>query len=762
MNFDWLTGKKNNNTPPRNGSQGTSGSKSNSNTSSNNTVNSTTTKGNGKPSTQDMDKIRAIVKQESERRMVGFRKQMAEVTKQRDSLQLQLNRTQAELEGVKADNNLRGGGGSGGGNGQSTKNNDSKNVNQNNELVDRLREQLEESNTRLAISESEKFGLQESLNVAMSNYKEAQAQADAFEAMESDLQNQFSQKMIEYKEKVKELEVNIKTKDTTLRLLKEENTKFEKNNQNINDSNNEIVLNLKNQLNNEKEKYIKLEKDMNAKNRNFEVTLENNNELKKRVAGLENEMKLIEQEKDNLLNEIKQLEINATNDRKTYENNINIEKEKYANMFNEMTKKNDELHENIKVKEQTNINTIKQMKIEMNKEMERNVQNAIVTATLKASNETENEKTKDLIHELQLAQKSLVESNKTIENLKKDHIIEMKNAINQAITNATVAANDVAAKNVKVMQDLKAAHEVALQAAIEETKKKSREEATEVANAAKAAHEAALELAVKEALDEAETKSQERTQKSAEEAKVAHEAALELALKEALEEAQTKSQEMAQKAADEAIQTGLQKAAVAHEAVLQEAVKQASERAAKKSKEEQIALQETLEEERKKNKAIENTVQLLKDNSIKIKNDYENELKKLTIKLKNSEQLVVDVQDNINQSIHTINKEKEENEKSVLLLNNQLNDMKIQLDASTNNTIQVRKKLNEKIDLMKTEHAIVIKNLSDEHLLKINQINISNKRNHEKILNKEKDAWRNETEELLRKHLEVSYILFYF
>ena len=86
-----------------------------------------------------MDKIRAIVKQESERRMVGFRQQMAQVSQQRDSLQLQLNRTNAELEGMKTVHNMRN---SSSGSGGTTTNNN----NDNNELTARLREQLEDSN----------------------------------------------------------------------------------------------------------------------------------------------------------------------------------------------------------------------------------------------------------------------------------------------------------------------------------------------------------------------------------------------------------------------------------------------------------------------------------------------------------------------------------------------------------------------------------------------------------------------------------------
>ena len=87
-----------------------------------------------------MDKIRAIVKQESERRMVGFRQQMAQVTQQRDSLQQQLNRTNAELEGMKTVHNMRNS--SSGSGGTTTTNN---NNNDNNELTARLREQLEDS-----------------------------------------------------------------------------------------------------------------------------------------------------------------------------------------------------------------------------------------------------------------------------------------------------------------------------------------------------------------------------------------------------------------------------------------------------------------------------------------------------------------------------------------------------------------------------------------------------------------------------------------
>jgi hypothetical protein len=175
--------KDNNNPPP-------AYSTSNNNTGGKSSSTPASTSKSSK-SNPDMAQIREIVKQESERRMVGFRKQMADVTQQRDTLQLELNRTKAELEGTRTVQHMRGqrapahGGDS--------------------ELTARLREQLEESNTRCAIAESEKMTLQQTVREVKNASDASEAKANAFEAMEADLQAQFTQAMAAHKQTVKEL-----------------------------------------------------------------------------------------------------------------------------------------------------------------------------------------------------------------------------------------------------------------------------------------------------------------------------------------------------------------------------------------------------------------------------------------------------------------------------------------------------------------------------------------------------------------------------
>ena len=127
-----------------------SNSQPNTTTTSTNGNSSKTSSSSSKQSNLNPDQIREIVKQESERRMIGFRKQLADVKNQRDTLQLELNRTKAELQGTKTVQQMRG---------QDTTNN----TNQDFEIANRLREQLEESNTRCAISESEKMSLQQQI-----------------------------------------------------------------------------------------------------------------------------------------------------------------------------------------------------------------------------------------------------------------------------------------------------------------------------------------------------------------------------------------------------------------------------------------------------------------------------------------------------------------------------------------------------------------------------------------------------------------------
>ncbi len=135
-----------------------SNSQPNTTTSSTNGNSSKTSSSSSKQSNLNPDQIREIVKQESERRMIGFRKQLADVKNQRDTLQLELNRTKAELQGTKTVQQMRG---------QDTTNTTTttnNNTNQDFEIANRLREQLEESNTRCAISESEKMSLQQQIN----------------------------------------------------------------------------------------------------------------------------------------------------------------------------------------------------------------------------------------------------------------------------------------------------------------------------------------------------------------------------------------------------------------------------------------------------------------------------------------------------------------------------------------------------------------------------------------------------------------------
>ena len=173
-----------------------SNSQPNTTTTSTNGKSSKTSSSSSKQSNLNPDQIREIVKQESERRMIGFRKQLADVKNQRDTLQLELNRTKAELQGTKTVQQMRG---------QDTTNN----TNQDFEIANRLREQLEESNTRCAISESEKMSLQQQI-ISITKLRDAsESKAQAFEAMEADLQSQFTSTMVTHKKEMQDLETKL-------------------------------------------------------------------------------------------------------------------------------------------------------------------------------------------------------------------------------------------------------------------------------------------------------------------------------------------------------------------------------------------------------------------------------------------------------------------------------------------------------------------------------------------------------------------------
>ena len=173
-----------------------SNSQPNTTTTSTNGKSSKTSSSSSKQSNLNPDQIREIVKQESERRMIGFRKQLADVKNQRDTLQLELNRTKAELQGTKTVQQMRG---------QDTTNN----TNQDFEIANRLREQLEESNTRCAISESEKMSLQQQINSITKERDASESKAQAFEAMEADLQSQFTSTMVTHKKEMQDLETKL-------------------------------------------------------------------------------------------------------------------------------------------------------------------------------------------------------------------------------------------------------------------------------------------------------------------------------------------------------------------------------------------------------------------------------------------------------------------------------------------------------------------------------------------------------------------------
>lgn len=145
--------------------------------------------GSSKP---DMDKIRAIVKQESERRMAGFRQQMVDVTSQRDQLALQLRETQAELKGLQAIQKLQ--------------SQEQASGASNDKAKDQLRGKLEESNMKLAMQLSKTEELEERLATTTRERDEANRNASAMAEMEEDLQKQFSETVRLNRTRIEELE----------------------------------------------------------------------------------------------------------------------------------------------------------------------------------------------------------------------------------------------------------------------------------------------------------------------------------------------------------------------------------------------------------------------------------------------------------------------------------------------------------------------------------------------------------------------------
>ena len=180
-----------------------SNSQPNTTTTSTNGNSSKTSSSSSKQSNLNPDQIREIVKQESERRMIGFRKQLADVKNQRDTLQLELNRTKAELQGTKTVQQMRGQ------DSMNTTTTTTNNTNQDFEIANRLREQLEESNTRCAISESEKMSLQQQITSITASLEQQKSKAQAFEAMEADLQSQFTSTMVTHKKEMQDLETKL-------------------------------------------------------------------------------------------------------------------------------------------------------------------------------------------------------------------------------------------------------------------------------------------------------------------------------------------------------------------------------------------------------------------------------------------------------------------------------------------------------------------------------------------------------------------------
>ena len=145
----------------------------------------------------DMDKIRAIVKQESERRMAGFRKQMVEVTSQRDRLALQLQESRVELEGLQAVQRSRSQEQS------ATGRQEQMQVQANRQL----REKLEESNLNLAMQLSRTAELEDQAANAIRERDEAKKLAAAMTEMEEDLQKQFSQTVSLNRARIEDLKI---------------------------------------------------------------------------------------------------------------------------------------------------------------------------------------------------------------------------------------------------------------------------------------------------------------------------------------------------------------------------------------------------------------------------------------------------------------------------------------------------------------------------------------------------------------------------